>query len=336
MVRFVFIISLLLIVSITTVKSQDLPVHEQYFLDWTLVNPSFMGLTESTSFKLMHREQWIGIENSPRTSLFLFKRRIPDRTGGYGGYIFSDRNGPSSKHGFMFSWSYQAMLDVKRYDRLILSFGMSLKGLIHVLNESGFERHLYDPIIDYTSKTSFVPNANAGFLISYGNYFLGFSFENFFQYTDKLYDQILEPPPRVLMNAHSGVIFNLNHKMQIRPSALYKSNFGGLNQMDINAKFSVFSGKDVRSVFVRYENEFWIGLSYKHTLDYKNNAPLSLSPSFGFNIGSLTIAYLYDMGLTSLQLYHYGTHQLAIGYRIFPDKFTNWGKHNVPVFLDDF
>ncbi len=336
MSRLIFVILLFLTVSISSVKSQDLPIHEQYFLDWTLVNPSFMGLTESTSFKLMHREQWVGIENSPRTSLLLFKRRIPDRTGGYGGYIFSDRNGPSSKQGFMLSWSFQAMLDVKRYDRLVFSFGMSFKGLMHVLDESGFERHLYDPIIDYTRKTSFAPNANAGFLISYGNYFLGASFDNLIQYTDRMYNQFIEPPPRVLLNAHSGAIFNLNHRMQIRPSTLFKSNFNGQHQLDLNAKFSIFSGKDVRSVYVRYENEAWIGLSYKQTLDYKNTAPLSLSPSFGFSIGSLTIAYLYDLGLTSLQLYHYGTHQVALGYRIFPDKYMNWGKQHVPLFLEDF
>lgn len=318
-------------------KAQDLPVHEQYMFDWTLVNPSFMGLSESTSLKLLHREQWIGIENSPRTSLLLFKRRLKDRTGGLGGYIYSDRNGPSSKHGFQFSWSFQAMLDVKRYDRLIFSMGMSFKGLMHVLDETGFERHLYDPIIDYTRKTSFVPGANAGFLISYRDYFFGASFDNLIQYTDRMYNEFIEPPPRVLGNMHTGGKFSLHQdRYQFRPSILFKTNFYGMNQLDVNCKFHIFSGKDVRSVYIRYSNELWFGLSYKQTLDRHNISALSLSPSFGFSSGSLTFAYLYDLGLTSLQMFHHGTHQISIGLRFFPDQYVNWGKHHIPLFLDDF
>lgn len=336
MYRQIFCIITISILGFSEIKSQDLPVHEQYMFDWTLVNPSFMGLSESTSVKLLHREQWIGIENSPRTSLLLVKRRLKDRTGGLGGYVFSDRNGPSSKHGFQFSWSYQAMIDVKRYDRLILSLGMSVKGLMHVLDETQFERHIYDPIIDYTKKTSFIPGANAGFLLSYKDYFVGASFDNLIQFTDRMYNQALEPPPRVLLNAHTGAIFDIIQRVQIRPSVLYKSNFHGLNQLDVNCKVHIFSGKDVRSVYIRYSNEFWAGLSYKQTLDYKNSSALALSPSFGFSTGAFTFAYLYDIGLTSLQMFHYGTHQVSIGLRFFPDKYVNWGKHHIPLFLEDF
>ncbi len=317
-------------------NAQEIPVHEQYMFDWTLVNPSFMGLSESTSIKLMHREQWIGIENSPRTSVLLVKRRLKDRTGGLGGYIYSDRNGPSSKHGFSLSWSFQVLMDAKRYDRSVLSFGMSFKGLLHVLDESQFGPHVYDPIIDYTRKQTFVPNANAGFLYSVKNYFIGFSANNLLQYTDKMYNQNLEPPPPIIGNFHSGGVFAMSSRFQIRPSILFKTSFEGLKQLDLNTKFNLFSGKDIRSVYIRYPNELWIGISYKQTLDRRNYSALSFSPSFGFAVGSFTFAYLYDLGLTSLQMFHYGTHQLAIGLRFFPDRYVNWGKHHIPLFLEDF
>jgi len=63
---------------------------------------------------------------------------------------------------------------------------------------------------------------------------------------------------------------------------------------------------------------------------------LSMLPSFGFSYGAFTFMYLYDIGLTRLQNYHYGTHQICLGLRFFPDKYVNWGKHNIPAFIDDF
>lgn len=334
--RLFLILFMICFLRVFDATSQDMPVHEQYMLDWTLVNPSFMGLSESTHIKLMHREQWTGIENSPRTSMLLFKRRLSERTGGIGGYLFSDRNGPEYKHGFQLSWSFQAMMNVKRYDRLVLSFGMSLKGLLHQLDEKQLGQNVYDPIIDYTVKSSFVPGANAGMLVSYKDYFAGIAFDNLLQYVDKMYNTYLEPVPPILMNIHSGAIFEIIPRVQVRPSVLYKSSFTGLHQMDFNVKFQLFSGKEIRSVYIRYANEAWLGLSYKQTLDRGNVSALALCPSFGFSMGNFTFGYLYDLGLTTLQMYHYGSHQISIGYRIFPDQYVNWGKHHIPLILEDF
>lgn len=332
-----FFILLLFTGIYSSIKSQDLPVHEQYMLDWTLVNPSFVGLSESTCFKLLHREQWVGIENSPRTSLFLFKRRLKERTGGYGGYVFSDRNGPNIKHGLQLSGSFQAVLRAQRYNQLILSFGMSVKGLMHILDETQFDQHIYDPIVHHSKKASYVPSANAGVLMSYSKFFLGVTFDDLLQYTDRMYNIYLEPVPRIFMNVHSGGVYDvIVPRIKAMPSVLFKTDFHGLNQLDVNYKLKLYSGKEIRSVYIRYSNEVWIGLSYKQTLDRWNIAPLSFSPSFGFAVGSITFGYLYDIGLTSLQFYHLGSHQLSIGLRYFPDKYVNWEKHHIPRFIDDF
>lgn len=317
-------------------KAQDLPVHEQYMFDYMLINPSFAGLSEVTSLKIIHREQWIGIDDAPNTSFLLFKHRLNERTAGIGGYIFSDKNGPDSKYGGQLTWSFQALLDSKRYSRTILSFGISFKALLHTLDERGFEQTSFDPLITYSRLTTFIPNANAGFVLSYNQAFLGASFDNLIPWSDNMYNMAIEPVKYVLMNVHLGNIFNLARRVQFRPSALVKTNFHGANQLDLNVKFHIFSGKPIRSVYIRYQNEFWFGLSYRQTLDYKNISALSLSPTFGFTIDKYSFMYLYDLGLTHLQLFHSGTHQICIGIRFFHDKYRNWGKHSVPVFTDDF
>ncbi|MBN2777864.1 MAG: type IX secretion system membrane protein PorP/SprF [Bacteroidales bacterium] len=317
-------------------NAQNMPVHEQYMFDFMLVNPAFAGISEVTSVKMIHREQWVGIDDSPSTSFLMFKHRLKGRAGGIGGYIYSDNNGPNSYNGAQFSWSWQALLSAKRYNKMILSFGMSFRGLIHSLDESKFDRDLYDPIVDYSRKATFVPNANAGVVLSYKQHFLGASFENLIPFSDRMYNVSVEPIKYVIMNIHTGHILQLTPKVQFRPSALVKTNFHGLNQLDVNFKFHLMSGKEVRSVYIRYQNEIWLGLSYNQTLDWMHSAPLSLSPALGLNYHAFTFMYLYDLGLTSLQSCHFGSHQISIGIRFWHDKYYNWDKHLIPSFNDDF
>lgn len=336
MLRVICVVIFLAIVSVPLSRAQDLPVHEQYMFDYMLVNPSFAGLSEVTSVKVIHREQWIGIDEAPYTSFLMFKHRLKDRTGGIGGYLYSDHNGPNSKFGAQFSWSFQALLKSTRYDRVMLSFGISLKGILHVLDESGFERDIYDPIISYSRRTSFLPNANAGLLFSYNQAFIGLAFDNMLQFSDRMYNISVEPVNHVLMNVHAGNVFELKRRLQMRPAAMFKTNFYGLNQLDVNLKFHILGGKEINSIYLRYPNEFFIGFSFRETFDRHNICPLSFSPTLGFSVKAFSFMYLYDLGLTRLQLFHGGTHQICVGIRLYPDQYVNWGKHHVPLFIDDF
>jgi len=317
-------------------KSQELPVHEQYMFDFMLVNPSFTGITQSTIFKTIHRQQWIGIDNAPKTSFFLFKHRLKGREGGIGGYVFSDLNGPNQKFGAQFNFSYQVFLYNKRNHKFIMSFGMAFKGLVHVLDETKFTKNIYDPIVNYAKETSFNPNANAGVLFSYNHNFLGASFENLIPWTDRMYNISLEPISHVITNIHAGSILQVHKKVQLRPSCLFKSNFHGLSQLDINMKVYYGGLSSRKSKFVRNDNDIWFGLSYRNTLDKGNASPLSLAPSFGITIDVFSIFYQYDLGLTSLQTYHTGTHQIGLGIKLFQDKYISWGKFNNAIFYDEF
>jgi type IX secretion system PorP/SprF family membrane protein len=336
MLKAIIITAFLGIFSASIIKGQELPVHEQYMFDYMLVNPSFAGLSEVTSIKMIHRQQWVGIDDAPNTSFLLFKRRLKDRTGGIGGYMYSDHNGPNSKFGAQFSWSFQALLKNIRFKRQVLSFGMSFRASLHVLDESSFERDIYDSIINYSRKTTFLPNANAGAMYSYNQSFVGVSFDNLIPWTDRMYNISIEPINYVHMNIHTGHIIHLLKKLQIRPSAMFKTNFHGLNQFDFNVKFHLLGGKEINSVYLRYPSEVWVGMSYRQTLDWQNSSALSVSPAIGFSVKAFTFMYLYDLGLTTLQMYHGGTHQICVGIRLYPDQYINWGKFYVPLFADDF
>lgn len=336
MLKAFFITIFLGFILTTNVYGQDLPVHEQYMFDYMLINPAFVGMSEVTMVKMIHREQWVGIDNGPQTSFLLFKRRLKEKSGGLGGYLFSDKNGPNTKYGAQVSWSFQALLKSVRFSRSILSFGMSFRATVHVLDETGFENDIYDPIINYSKRKTFIPNANAGMMYSYNKFFVGVSFDNLLPWSDRMYDMSIEPTLPVFMNIHTGNIFQLTRRLQFRPSLVFKSNFNGLNQGDFNFKFHIFGGKQINSIYIRFPNEFWIGASYRQTFDWLQIAPLSFSPAMGFSVKAFSFMYLYDLGLTRLQLFHTGSHQICIGIRLFYDQNVNWGKQHIPLFTDDF
>lgn len=318
--------------------AQDAPVYEQYVFDNALLNPAFVGIVDLVQVKAAHRQQWIGFgaENTPHTTFLMFRSRLKDRNGGIGGFIYNDRNAVNSQTGLQLNGSFQFLLRTNRKTRTILSFGFGATVFMHTYDETNFERDIYDPIVNYSSKNYFGYDANFGVLLTHGGFLSGISVNNLLQWTSPAYNQALERSPRLNMNLHVGKIFWLTNHMQLCPLLVYKTNIKNLNQIDIGVRYKLMSGKKVRTVYTKDENEVIIGLLYKQTFDVGNISPLSISPMVGFAIKGLTISYLCDISLTGIQMCNYGSHQISIGYRFYRDKFTVLGKHNVASMVYDF
>lgn len=318
--------------------AQDAPVYEQYVFDNTLLNPAFTGIVDLTEVKAAHRQQWIGFgpRNTPSTTFLMVRSRLKNRNGGLGGFLYTDKNGVNSQTGLQLNGSFQFLIRTNRKTRTILSFGFGGTVFMHTYDETDFERDIYDPIVNYSKKNYFGYDANFGVLLTHGGLITGVSFDNLLQWTCPAYNQVLERSLRVNMNVHVGKIFWLTNHMQLCPLLVYKTNIKNLNQIDIGLRYKLMSGKKVRTVYTKDENEVIIGLIYKQTLDVGNCSPLSISPMIGFAFKGITISYLCDLGLTGIQKYNYGSHQIALGFRMYRDKFTTLGKHNIASMVYDF
>ena len=106
--------------------SQQLPLYSQYLYNKFLINPAHAGSDGYTSYNITAREQWIGYSGAPRTYSLSCQTRILKKTYrinqnifsktvyrsrttgrvGFGGYIFSDRNGLVQRTGFQPSYTY--------------------------------------------------------------------------------------------------------------------------------------------------------------------------------------------------------------------------------------
>ncbi|MBR5983834.1 MAG: type IX secretion system membrane protein PorP/SprF [Bacteroidales bacterium] len=334
----ILIFSVLCLLTAKKSNAQDAPVYEQYAFSNTLLNPAFIGIVDLIEMKAAHRQQWMGMgtRNTPSTTFLMFRSRIKDHDGGLGGFLYTDRNGVNSQTGLQINGSFQFLMRTKRQTRTILSFGFGATVFMHTYDESTFDRDIYDPIVNYAKTNYFGYDANFGVLLTHGGLIAGVSFNNLLQWTCPVYNVELERIPSVNMNIHAGKTFWLMTGLQLCPLFIYKTNMKNLNQIDLGFKLKFLSGNKIHTIYTKDENEFILGLTYKQTLDVGNVSPLSISPMVGFVLKGISLSYLCDFGLTGLQKYNYGTHQIALGFRLYRDKFTTLDKHNVASMVYDF
>jgi len=71
----VSIVAILFLIFTSGIKAQQLPLYSQYMFNKFLINPAVAGSDGYTSFNLTAREQWIGIDNSPKTHSLSYQTR---------------------------------------------------------------------------------------------------------------------------------------------------------------------------------------------------------------------------------------------------------------------
>jgi type IX secretion system PorP/SprF family membrane protein len=106
--------------------SMELPLYSQYMMNGFIFNSAMAGYDGYTSFSMITRQQWLGMQNAPQTVSISFQTRmlkrsyiiksrplrenkfIPARSGrvGIGLNLFNDRNGYFSQSGFIMSYAY--------------------------------------------------------------------------------------------------------------------------------------------------------------------------------------------------------------------------------------
>lgn len=266
----------------------------------------------------------------------MLRSRFKNRDGGIGGLLYTDKNGVISQTGLQLNGSFQFLMRTKRKTKTILSFGFGATVFVHKYDESLFDRDIYDPIVNYAAKNYFGYDANFGVLLTHGGLITGVSFDNLLQWTSPSYNQEHERSMRVNMNVHAGKTFWLTSRMQLCPLLVFKTNMKYLNQLDLGVRFKIMSGNKIRTIYTKNENEVVIGLIYKQTLDVCNMSPLSISPMVGVVFKGISVSYLCELGLTGIQRYNYGSHQIVLGFRIYRDKFTTLDKHNIASMVYDF
>jgi type IX secretion system PorP/SprF family membrane protein len=285
--------------------AQELPVYQQYLLNPNLINPAMTGYEDCTSFLVTDRHQWLGIKGAPGTQTIGMQTRILPGSGkihGVGINMYYDRNGAFRKSGGDLLYAYH--FNISRRKDLVIGLGLLLSVYQNSIDDTEFAG-ANDPLIGSGINRSLNPDAGAGIFL-YGNkFFAGLSASGLISNSDALQETESH------FYLYTGLsIENRESPFKFEPSLLLKFTGSLKSQIDINLKTLLY-------------DKYWYTLSFRNNLSSSAIKGASLLSVFGVTVNKFSFAYVFDLGLTSIQLTGYGSHEFMITYKIcHPDRYN--------------
>jgi type IX secretion system PorP/SprF family membrane protein len=284
---------------------QDPQFSQQMFTRFS-TNAGFAGASEYLCATVMNRQQWVGFDGAPQTTLVTIDAPIKilqeQHTIGVGATIIADQLGFENTFSAKLAAAYRLNLGPEGGNLGIgLDFGL--------LNKS-----VSGNFIAIQQNDNLIPQASVsdkamdlGFGAHYhipGKLYVGLSGVHLL--APKLEGTNLE----YLMARHwyvtAGYEYAINEMLTVRPNFLLKTDAAS-SQLDVNAN-------------VLYNNMVWAGLSYR--LQDAIVPMLGYQGTLANGKGNYRIGYSYDLTISNIKQHSSGSHEIMLGfcYNITPPK----------------
>ncbi len=274
-------------------QSQQLPHFTQFMFNDYVLNPAVSGTKDYYQVRLNSRFQWAGIVDAPQTFSLSLNGPHKTRPMGFGGYLYNDVTGPTSRTGLYGTYAYNVAIRGEVRLSMGLSFGIMQNKI------DGTEITLHDPndlAMQGGITSSIVPDASVGFYFYDPNWYAGFSAFQLFSNNLKVYD---EKNGLNKLKSHfyllGGYRYDINDQFSIEPSLIIKAMSPVPIQIDLNAK-------------VTYQEMVWLGFSYRS----RDAASILLGY---IHDKSYYFGYSYDISTSDIRSYNSGSHEIMIGIR---------------------
>ena len=212
---------------------------------------------------------------------------------GFGGYIYNDVTGPTSRTGLTGSYAYNIALA----DQMRLSMGISFSMLQYRVDGTQLNpKDVSDPSILNMVSTTYMPDAGLGVYLYGDGFYAGLSVSQVLNnrvsvFDNKNDDNRLKPH----FNLTGGYRFEINEDWGVEPSVIFKATAPKEVSFDITAK-------------VDWQKMVWGAVSYRY------HEVIAIIIGYSYQ-DTFIFGYAYDIGINSIRKYNTGTHELMIGYR---------------------
>ncbi len=271
--------------------AQQLPQLTQYTVHDYLYNPAVAGSREQFEMHSAHRNQWVGIQDAPRT--FMLSLTTPvGRNMGLGGFMYTDHVGPTRRTGAQVSYAYHLRLT----EKMRLGFGLSLGLQQFVIDGSKITFHDgYDPIMDGQVRGSTVPDATFALYLYHPDWWFGAAAPQLLKNKIVFYDD--RDATLSELAGHyfvmGGYRLQLSDDLRLEPSFLVKYVDPVPVKIDLTAT-------------LRYKEQIWLGATYR------TNDAIGLMVGYWLK-KTFQFGYSYDITTTNLNRYSNGTHEVMLG-----------------------
>jgi type IX secretion system PorP/SprF family membrane protein len=212
---------------------------------------------------------------------------------GFGGYIFSDKNGLVQRTGFQVAYAYHMWIQSSTQ----LSFGLAATGYHYKINEK--EINFEDPNEPWLNndlrRGMFVPDVSFGAYLLNAKYSLGFSADQLFGASAKI----------------GNYAYN-NFKMSRQFYLFGSYNFSSGSNVEFQPSFLMMMSEQLKpqadiGVTYIYNHDFWAGLAFRTSG--------ALIANVGVKYENIFIGYAFDFTLQEIQRITYGTHEITFALK---------------------
>lgn len=283
-----------IVCTVSGIKAQQVPQYAQYMLNNYILNPAVSGTEDYYEVKSNNRYQWVGVTDAPRTYVLSVHGPHRKYNMGFGGSVYSDITGPTSRTGAYLSYAYH----VKLSQKLKLSFGLGFGVMQFKIDGSKVTlKEGNDPAMSNGVMSVITPDATFGIQLYTKKFYFGISAPQLIGNKLKFFDNVSDAQSRLARHLliMGGYTFNLGDNWTIQPSFLLKYVSPVPMQIDLGLK-------------IGYRDIVWAGSAFR----IKD----AVSVMAGFNIGkNVILGYAYDFPMSSLKNYSSGSHEVMIGAR---------------------
>ena len=310
-----------------SVRGQELPKFSQFYRSMMVMNPSVTGIEDFIDIKLGYRDQWSGIEGSPRTFFASFNANLNSlknsyalRTGnpnnpgvrtkvlnknGLGFYFFTDKYGPFKQSVAMINYAQHYRLSNKLFFSLGISAGINNLSLDEKLINVKDPDNYYNNFIN-NARSTYYFDASAGASLYSDGFYLGYSvnhlLENKATFNDNPYGDFY----KMTHNFYGGLNIKAGSQLRILPGLMIRYIPG------IPVEFDA-------SLRAKFKDFFVLGVSMKDGQVLGATVGVILNNYVNFS-------YSYDFSFSKLVSYNKGTHEIILGINLMnfkkePSKF---------------
>ena len=296
----------ILIAGYAVAGAQDMPVCDQYFAEYEILNPAFTGRENCYTVSISDHHQWLGMKASPNTQ-FAFARgqfALPRAINYHGLGIMVSRDQNGSYRNLEADLNYAYHVRLSDAGRTYLSLGLAAAIDQVTLDEGDFYNYNGDPAISGARLSAWNPDLSVGAGIYNKTYFGGIAAFNLLPVLSFVSDPQTADRNRRLYVAVAGMrIISRKSALQLEPSFVFQYMETRYGRIDLNLKGF-------------YRQSLWLGLSLRKYLADDLVSSLAVLPSLGIGISNLELAYAYGLGFSSIQRRSYGSHSLLLRWRL--------------------
>ena len=282
---------------ITLSFAQQDPTYSQHMFNQMAFNPGYAGSNDMVCFSLLTRQQWVGFEGSPSTTMLTANMpfNVFGISSGAGLTLMSDQVGFENNLSVALSYAYRQDIGTGKLG-IGINLGMFNKSLKPKWDIPDSENHTPasgDPLIPENDES--VVSFDLGFGLYYktDDLYVGLSTTHLNE--AKLKYASTDGTPYLKRQYYLIAGYDLplgNPLFEVTPSIFFYSD-GKSSQISINT-------------IVLYNKKFWGGVSYR--------AGDAISGLIGIELFSgIRIGYAYDFTTSDIRNTSSGTHEFMVG-----------------------